>query len=118
MEDVLDEIAAGRKDRQTELGEFYYGTGDVEGLKTLVTELGDIDAKELATFPIGGKESGIQLRVGRYGPYIEQVPGPDDAGSAAPKRANEIGRASCRDRVWPNVKTTGVGRSLKKKKET
>ncbi|NYG58966.1 DNA topoisomerase-1 [Nocardioides daedukensis] len=88
MEDVLDEIAAGRKDRQTELGEFYYGTGDVEGLKTLVTELGDIDAKELATFPIGGKESGIQLRVGRYGPYIEQVPGPDDDGTEAPKRAN------------------------------
>src|SRR3546814_10121937 len=44
MEDVLDEIAAGRKDRQTELGEFYYGTGDVEGLKTLDTELGDIEA--------------------------------------------------------------------------
>jgi DNA topoisomerase-1 len=30
---------------------------------------------DLATFPIGGKESGIALRVGRYGPYVE---GPDD----------------------------------------
>ena len=29
MEDVLDEIAGGRKDRATELGEFYYGAGDV-----------------------------------------------------------------------------------------
>src|SRR6195952_1896097 len=36
MEDVLDEIAAGRKDRNTELGEFYFGGGDVVGLKTLV----------------------------------------------------------------------------------
>ncbi|MDT0200566.1 type I DNA topoisomerase [Nocardioides sp. AE5] len=88
MEDVLDEIAAGRKDRNTELAEFYFGAGDVEGLKTLVTELGEIDAKELATFPIGGPDSGIQLRVGRYGPYIEEVPGPDDDGSSAPKRAN------------------------------
>ena len=56
MEDVLDEIAGGRKDRATELGEFYYGAGDVVGLKTLVTDLGDIDAKEMATFPIGTPE--------------------------------------------------------------
>jgi len=91
MEDVLDEIAAGRKDRNTELGEFYFGSGDVDGLKTLVNELGDIDAKELATFPVpysGGQEaekSGIQLRVGKYGPYLE---GPDDDGTAFAKRAN------------------------------
>ncbi|WP_043644116.1 type I DNA topoisomerase [Nocardioides alkalitolerans] len=91
MEDVLDEIAAGRKDRNTELGEFYFGSGDVDGLKTLVNELGDIDAKELATFPVpysGGQEaekSGIHLRVGKYGPYLE---GPDDDGTAFAKRAN------------------------------
>ena len=72
MEDVLDEIAAGRKDRNTELGEFYYGSGDVVGLHTLVNGLGEIDAKELATFPVGGEETGIVLRVGRYGPYIER----------------------------------------------
>lgn len=83
MEDVLDEIAGGRKDRATELGEFYYGSGDVVGLKTLVTDLGEIDAKEMATFPIG---EGIDLRVGRYGPYVEG-PGPD-GGDAAPVRAN------------------------------
>ena len=29
MEDVLDEIAGGRKDRNTELGEFYFGCGDI-----------------------------------------------------------------------------------------
>ena len=76
MEDVLDEIAAGHKDRRTELAEFYFGAGDIEGLKKLVTELGEIDAKELATFPIAnpdGTPSGIDLRVGRYGPYIEDV---------------------------------------------
>ena len=68
MEDVLDEVAAGRADRNTELAKFYFGTGDVEGLKKLVSELGEIDARELATFPIG---EGINLRVGRYGPYVE-----------------------------------------------
>ena len=72
MEDVLDEIAGGRRDRNTELSEFYFGSGDVDGLKKLVTELGDIDARELATFPI---VDGIDLRVGRYGPYIESTDG-------------------------------------------
>jgi DNA topoisomerase-1 len=70
MEDVLDEIAAGRRDRNTELAGFYFGNGDVDGLKELVSGLGDIDARELATFPVA---DGIDLRVGRYGPYIEST---------------------------------------------
>jgi DNA topoisomerase-1 len=72
MEDVLDEIAAGRRDRNAELASFYFGNGDVEGLQRLVTELGEIDARELATFPVG---DGIDLRVGRYGPYLENSEG-------------------------------------------
>ena len=85
MEDVLDDIAGGRKDRNTELGEFYFGSDKVKGLKPLVDGLGDIDARELATFPIGDPELGINLRVGRYGPYLE---GPDDEGNPIGKRAN------------------------------
>ena len=85
MEDVLDEIAGGRKDRNTELGEFYFGSADVAGLKKLVNELGEIDAKELATFRVGGPDSGIDLRVGKYGPYLE---GPGDDGATAGRRAN------------------------------
>ncbi|MGY2700750.1 type I DNA topoisomerase [Nocardioides sp. HB32] len=85
MEDVLDEIAGGRKDRNTELAEFYYGSDTVTGLKPLVDGLGDIDARELATFPIGDADSGIHLRVGRYGPYLE---GPDDEGTPYAVRAN------------------------------
>ncbi|MET0999361.1 MAG: type I DNA topoisomerase [Marmoricola sp.] len=85
MEDVLDEIAGGRRDRNTELAEFYFGSGEVEGLKTLVSELGEIDAKELATFPIGGPDSGIALRVGKYGPYLE---GPGEDGTPAATKAN------------------------------
>ena len=85
MEDVLDEIAAGHKNRVSELSEFYYGSDRIPGLHTLVTELGEIDARELATFPVGGPDSGISLRVGRYGPYLE---GPDDEGNPTGKRAN------------------------------
>jgi DNA topoisomerase I len=85
MEDVLDEIAAGHKNRVSELSEFYYGSDRIPGLHTLVTELGEIDARELATFPVGGPDSGINLRVGRYGPYLE---GPDDEGNPTGKRAN------------------------------
>ncbi len=86
MEDVLDNIAGGRADRVTELGEFYFGSDRVTGLHQLVNELGEIDAKELATFPVAGPDSGIVLRVGRYGPYLE---GPGDAdGDGAGVRAN------------------------------
>src|SRR4051794_39629446 len=85
MEDVLDDVAGGRRDRNTELAQFYFGSHAVEGLKKLVSELGDIDAKELATFPIGGDDSGISLRVGKYGPYLE---GPGDDGTPAATKAN------------------------------
>jgi DNA topoisomerase-1 len=85
MEDVLDEIANGHKDRNTELAGFYFGTDGVQGLQQLVSGLGEIDAKELATFPVGGPDTGIALRVGKYGPYLE---GPGDDGTPAAKKAN------------------------------
>ena len=76
MEDVLDEIA-GRPQgprRPSSASSTSAPTG-WSGCSQLVNELGDIDAKELATFPVGGPDSGIVLRVGRYGPYLEG-PGP------------------------------------------
>jgi DNA topoisomerase I len=84
MEEVLDAIARGEKNRVEELTEFYYGSEKRAGVKPLVEGLGDIDAKELATFPIGTPEDDIVLRVGKYGPYLE---GPDD-GSGTRVRAN------------------------------
>ncbi|MET8519018.1 type I DNA topoisomerase [Nocardioides sp. NPDC004968] len=85
MEEILDEIAKGDKDMTTELGEFYFGSERIMGLKPLVDGLGEIDARELATFPVGTPESGVNLRVGRYGPYIE---GPGDDGTPFAVRAN------------------------------
>jgi DNA topoisomerase-1 len=72
MEDVLDEVAAGRRDSVAELAEFYFGSDQHEGLKKIVSELGEIDARELSTFEVG---DGVVVRVGRYGPYVEASDG-------------------------------------------
>ncbi len=54
MEDVLDEVAAGNLQREGVLGRFYFGDDDIEGLQSMVSDLGDIDAREMSTFPVGG----------------------------------------------------------------
>ena len=70
MEDDLDRIAAGDEERTAWLQRFYFGDDDGdEGLKALVSDLGEIDARAVNTIEIG---NGIELRVGRYGPYIER----------------------------------------------
>ncbi len=74
LEEQLDEIAAGKAKRLSVLTDFYFGGGDAHlGLEKLVTELGDIDARALSTFPLG--DSGIDVRVGRYGTYVEASDG-------------------------------------------
>jgi DNA topoisomerase-1 len=83
MEEVLDQIADGHAERVRVLTDFYFGSGDREGLQRLVSELGEIDARKLSTFPIGDLDSGIVVRVGRYGTYVEDEEGrranvPDD----------------------------------------
>ncbi|GAA3424000.1 type I DNA topoisomerase [Streptosporangium sandarakinum] len=72
MEKVLDDIANDRAERVPELRRFYYGDGGEgdEGLKELVTDLGEIDAREISSFPISGTD--IMIRVGRYGPYLDR----------------------------------------------
>ena len=40
------------------------------GLKSLVGDIGDIDAREVSSFPLAGSD--IVVRVGRYGPYLER----------------------------------------------
>ncbi|MDO8106547.1 type I DNA topoisomerase [Isoptericola sp. b441] len=67
MEEDLDAIASGDKERVAWLTEFYFGGREV-GLRDLVADLGDIDAREVNSIPIA---DGITLRVGRYGPYLE-----------------------------------------------
>ncbi|MFC7490005.1 MULTISPECIES: type I DNA topoisomerase [unclassified Knoellia] len=72
MEEDLDQIANGDAQRVTWLKRFYFGdeAGSSEGLRDLVADLGDIDARAISTIDIG---DGIVVRVGRYGPYVEEV---------------------------------------------
>jgi DNA topoisomerase I len=70
MEDRLDEIAAGRAKRPAELTRFWSGGDGLEGLKHLVDNLGEIDAREISSFPLGDD---VVVRVGRYGPYVEDA---------------------------------------------
>jgi DNA topoisomerase-1 len=79
MEDVLDRIATGDEERVGWLRSFDFGNDGDEGLKSLVSDLDDIDAREINSVDLG---NGLVVRVGRYGPYIEQdgrrVSIPDD----------------------------------------
>ncbi len=103
MEDVLDEIADGRAERIAVLSDFYFGTSgtgsddDREGLQRLVSELGDIDARKLSTFPVGDIDSGISVRVGRYGTYVEDA---------------EERRANVADDLPPDELTVDLAREL------
>jgi DNA topoisomerase-1 len=75
MEDVLDEIARGEAERVPWLRRFYFGAegdgaADDPGLKLLVGDISDIDARDVSSFPLAGSD--IVVRVGRYGPYLER----------------------------------------------
>jgi DNA topoisomerase I len=69
MEDDLDRIADGEEGRTEWLRRFYFGADGEEGLKQLVEDLGDIDARAINTIEIG---DGIELRIGKYGPYLQK----------------------------------------------
>jgi DNA topoisomerase-1 len=100
MEDDLDEIAEGREEALPWLTRFYFGADgngkangsgngngkangigaidadgvERQGLKEAVaTHLGQIDARQINSIPIGRDENGtdIVVRVGRYGPYLQ-----------------------------------------------
>jgi DNA topoisomerase-1 len=73
LEDDLDRIAMGEEEPEPYLAQFYWGNGR-PGLHTLVTErLGEIDAREVNSIPIGRRADGTEVlvRVGRYGPYLQ-----------------------------------------------
>ncbi|MDR0946051.1 MAG: DNA topoisomerase I, partial [Bifidobacteriaceae bacterium] len=103
MESGLDQIALGKEQREEWLHDFYYGHGDAAraaghpasdpsenaagrlaelGLKRLVADQGDIDARKVNTVPLG---EGVALRVGRYGPYVEMAAATE---GESPRRAS------------------------------
>lgn len=74
MEDELDSISRGEGSHVEYLKQFYFGDGR-PGLKTeLEAKAGQIDARDVTRIWLGRPEAGedIYVRVGRYGPFLEQ----------------------------------------------
>ena len=121
MEDALDEISRGEAERVPWLRRFYFGPDDKTangshaangngaadgeatvrsgkrsglGLKELVSDITDIDARDVSSFPIDGTD--IVVRVGRYGPYLERggeranVPEDMAPDELTPEKAEEL----------------------------
>ncbi|WP_336921388.1 type I DNA topoisomerase [Aquipuribacter sp. SD81] len=126
MEADLDRVAAGEVAGADWLARFYFGagghgdaagggglpplpggagqglTGLAEGLKGLADGLGDIDARAVSTIEIG---DGVVLRVGRYGPYLQDEEAPAGADG------KEL-RASVPDDIAPDELTVERARVL------
>jgi DNA topoisomerase-1 len=83
LEDDLDAIARGEQKREDWLKDFYFGSDDQVGLRNIVDNLGEIDARALNSTPIGDVAT---LRFGKYGPYLE-IADPANA-EAEPRRVN------------------------------
>ena len=86
MEEDLDLIADGTADRVGWLNSFYFGSDKHRGLRTVIDNLGDIDARSINSIEIAPD---ITLRIGKYGPYLE-VPAAEGPGSEGqpPRRVN------------------------------
>ncbi len=72
MEEDLDKIANGEAQRVDWLRDFFYGHDGQPGLNELSADLGAIDAREVNTMRLGDD---IEIRVGRYGAYLQQGEG-------------------------------------------
>ena len=110
MENGLDRIAHGEESGRDWLTHFYFGSGEGaarnadeahEGLQQQVAQLGEIDARAINTIDIG---DGLHVRVGRYGPYLEDMEHLDAEGN--PKRA------SLPDTIAPDELTVAAARDL------
>ena len=69
MEEDLDKIAAGEAGRVDWLRDFFYGVNGQPGLNELSADLGVIDARATNTMNLSDT---IEIRVGRYGAYLQQ----------------------------------------------
>jgi DNA topoisomerase I len=138
MENDLDEIAEGREEALPWLSRFYFGTagpipepggaaaattdGGTMGLKASVAaHLGEIDAREINSIPLGAGEDGVPIvaRVGRYGPYLQRGDDraslPDDLcpDELTIPRAEALLAAPSNDRILGTDPATGMDVQVK-----
>ncbi|HKE74246.1 MAG TPA: type I DNA topoisomerase [Acidimicrobiales bacterium] len=74
MEDQLDEIATGSRERVPFLSAFWFGNGS-EGLTTLIDlAMANADPAQVNAIPLGKDDDGdaVVVRNGRYGPYVKR----------------------------------------------
>lgn len=95
LEDDLDAIARGERERSEWLNEFYFGSDEHVGLRRIVDNLGEIDARELNSTRIA---DGVTLRFGKYGPYLEVT---DPANPDAKPRNVNIPEGLAPDELTP-----------------
>jgi DNA topoisomerase-1 len=117
MEEDLDRIANGQEHRSDWLRRFYFGdeaTSRARACGELVDDLGEIDAREISTIHLG---DGMVVRVGRYGPYVEELP----VEGSTPQGVTEIDpatpaatprRATITDDIAPDELTPALAREL------
>jgi DNA topoisomerase-1 len=84
MENDLDRIADGEAERVDWLNSFYFGSDKHKGLRRVIDNLGEIDARGINSIAI---DDDITLRIGKYGPYLE-VAEEGAAEDATPRRVN------------------------------
>ena len=110
MENGLDRIAHGEETGRDWLTRFYFGSGEGAansadeahiGLQQQVAELGEIDAREINTIDIG---DGLHVRIGRYGPYLEDIKNLDAEGNPR--------HASLPETLAPDELTVDAAREL------
>jgi DNA topoisomerase-1 len=140
VEDDLDEIASGSRSRSDWLHNFYFGRANGSGvaavpsptkddprdaqristhggLKAMIADrLEHIDARGVNSIPLG--DTGVVVRVGRYGPYLERVANPEERASVpedlapdelTPEKVEDLLSAPSGDRA---LGTTADGREI------
>jgi DNA topoisomerase-1 len=86
MEDDLDRIADGEAARLDWLNSFYFGSDKHRGLRQIIDNMGEIDARTINSIRL---DDDITLRIGKYGPYLEIAETEaEKAPDATPRRVN------------------------------
>ncbi len=95
LEDTLDEISRGETDPLPIMNTFYFGNGETLGLEKMLEE--KMDIRKACTIPISnGEDNAIVIRVGNYGPYLEQgderrnIPSEFSMGDISLEKAKEL----------------------------
>ncbi|MGH2446124.1 MAG: type I DNA topoisomerase [Candidatus Limnocylindria bacterium] len=86
IEENLDEISKGERDRDDFLATFYHGGGGREwpGLKALVENQAQIDYPVIALGAHPESGTPVVVRIGKFGPYVQVGEGPEAVNASVP----------------------------------